>query len=69
MGVLLWMEPDYDTFECRFKFGAEPPSQQSDPVFASPCFTQCPSKAKRRHPTQPKAKDKEDLCPTLTPNA
>ena len=43
------MEPDYETFECRFKFGKMPLDQaDDDDVFRTLCFSQCPSKGRLR---------------------
>ena len=48
MGIPLSMEPDYETFECKFKFGKAPLPQQEDDAFRTACFLQCPSKGALR---------------------
>lgn len=73
MGIPLSMEPDYDTFECRFKFGKMPLPQQSDDVFQTQCFAQCPSRGALRDSHAPRpppaalASDKppQALCDTI----
>ncbi|KAJ1472893.1 hypothetical protein T484DRAFT_1557659, partial [Baffinella frigidus] len=42
MGIPLTMEPDYETFACKFSFGKAPLQQEVDEVFATACFAQCP---------------------------
>lgn len=41
LGVDLWMQPDYDTYECQFSFGVKPPPVAEDPAFDAPCMGQC----------------------------
>lgn len=41
LGVDLWMQPNYDTFECQFSFGVKPPPVAEDPAFDAPCMGQC----------------------------
>eukprot|EP00188_Purpureofilum_apyrenoidigerum_P004856 Plantae.Rhodophyta-Purpureofilum_apyrenoidigerum.ctg5816.p1 GENE.Plantae.Rhodophyta-Purpureofilum_apyrenoidigerum.ctg5816~~Plantae.Rhodophyta-Purpureofilum_apyrenoidigerum.ctg5816.p1 ORF type:complete len:248 (+),score=47.99 Plantae.Rhodophyta-Purpureofilum_apyrenoidigerum.ctg5816:26-745(+) len=43
LGVDLYIEPNYDDFSCKFKFGEKPPPTKEDPAFAEPCFLQCPT--------------------------
>ncbi|PNW77196.1 hypothetical protein CHLRE_10g426350v5 [Chlamydomonas reinhardtii] len=47
MGLPLTMTPNYDDFSCQFSFGKTPDPVDRDPAFATPCFTQCPSKRSR----------------------
>ncbi len=44
MGLPLEMTPNYDDFSCQFAFGKTPRPQAADNAFATPCFSQCPSK-------------------------
>jgi hypothetical protein len=53
MGIPLSMEPDYETFECRFKFGKVPLEQATDEAFRTACFAQCPSKGALRSAHSP----------------
>ncbi|OSX72489.1 hypothetical protein BU14_0431s0013 [Porphyra umbilicalis] len=41
LGVDLWMQPNYDTFECQFSFGTKPPPVAEDPAFDAGCMGQC----------------------------
>lgn len=47
LGVDLYIEPNYDDFSCKFRFGEAPPPEAEDPAFDEPCFLQC-SNATRR---------------------
>jgi len=70
MGIPLSMEPNYDTFECEFKFGKRPLQQDTDEIFTTPCFQQCPSKGNLRLKHQKgdsvmSTHDFEQLCNTI----
>jgi hypothetical protein len=43
VGLPLTMIPNYETYECKFCFGATPEPPETDPAFATPCFQQCPT--------------------------
>ena len=43
MGVPMRMEPDYETLECRFKFGVPPTAADEADARAVACFAACPS--------------------------
>ena len=43
VGLPLTMIPNYETYECKFCFGATPLPPATDPAFATPCFSQCPT--------------------------
>ncbi|GMH38079.1 hypothetical protein BSKO_05963 [Bryopsis sp. KO-2023] len=49
MGLPLTMTPNYEDFSCQFSFGLTPPPEAEDEVFATPCFTQCPTKRRIQH--------------------
>mmetsp|Transcript_39346 Transcript_39346/g.92616 ORF Transcript_39346/g.92616 Transcript_39346/m.92616 type:complete len:91 (+) Transcript_39346:46-318(+) len=57
MGIPLTMEPDYETFACKFSFGKAPLQQEVDEVFATACFAQCPSKGSLRAAHAPQGCD------------
>lgn len=42
MELTLHVDPNFEDFSCKFRFGVEPPPPAEDPVFAEPCFAQCP---------------------------
>ncbi|KAF5835917.1 hypothetical protein DUNSADRAFT_6674 [Dunaliella salina] len=48
MGLPLTMTPNYETYSCQFSFGATPPPQSEDPAFTASCYSQCPSKQRRK---------------------
>lgn len=52
MGLPLTMTPNYDDFSCQFSFGRTPLPQDQDEAFRTPCFSQCPTKTRRRQPEQ-----------------
>ena len=37
------MEPDYETLECRFKFGLRPSAADEEEARSVACFSACPS--------------------------
>eukprot|EP00971_Amphidinium_carterae_P041896 823304-Amphidinium_carterae.1 len=37
------IQPNYDDFSCRWKFGVKAPPLQEDEAVMVPCFTNCPS--------------------------
>ena len=43
MGVPMRMEPDYETLECRFKFGLRPTAADEAEARSVSCFSACPS--------------------------
>ena len=43
MGVAMRMEPDYETMECRFKFGVPPSDADEADARSVACFAACPS--------------------------
>ena len=43
MGVAMRMEPDYETLECRFKFGVPPTEADEEDARNVACFAACPS--------------------------
>lgn len=43
MGVPMRMEPDYETLECRFKFGLRPSAADEEEARSVACFSACPS--------------------------
>ncbi len=45
MGLPLTMEPDFDTYVCKFVFGLTPPPLAEDAAMQVPCFAQCPTAA------------------------
>jgi hypothetical protein len=45
-GMNLHIQPNYDDFTCRWKFGKEAPPLMEDEAVMSPCFTKCPTKVK-----------------------
>lgn len=47
MHLPLHVDPNYDDFSCKFHFGIPPPSPSEDPIYAEPCFSQCPISAPR----------------------
>jgi hypothetical protein len=47
MGLPLTMTPNYEDFSCQFSFGAIPKAPEVDEAFATPCFSQCPSRQRR----------------------
>ena len=53
MGVPMRMVPDYETLECRFKFGLPPSLEDEEEARAVACFSACPAKgALRGSPTR-----------------
>eukprot|EP00931_Biecheleriopsis_adriatica_P064310 TRINITY_DN39109_c0_g1_i1.p1 TRINITY_DN39109_c0_g1~~TRINITY_DN39109_c0_g1_i1.p1 ORF type:complete len:439 (-),score=115.28 TRINITY_DN39109_c0_g1_i1:20-1336(-) len=42
-GMQLHIQPNYDDFSCRWRFGVEAPPLQEDEAVMVPCFTNCPS--------------------------
>lgn len=48
MGVAMRMEPDYETLQCRFKFGLPPSSQDEEEARSVACFGACPFKGALR---------------------
>ncbi|EIE22959.1 hypothetical protein COCSUDRAFT_15824 [Coccomyxa subellipsoidea C-169] len=48
MGLPLTMTPNYEDFSCQFSFGLTPKPAAIDEAFATPCFSQCPSKQRHR---------------------
>lgn len=63
MGLNVTLKPNYDDFSCQFSFGLTPPPQETDEVFTTPCFSQCPSKKR------PAPGADAGLCPSVMPNA
>ncbi|OLP86106.1 Beta-carotene isomerase D27, chloroplastic [Symbiodinium microadriaticum] len=45
-GMKLHIQPNYDDFSCRWKFGVEAPPLEEDEAVMVPCFTTCPSEYK-----------------------
>jgi hypothetical protein len=43
MGLALTMEPNYDTFECQFSFGATPSLLSELQATSTPCLMRCPT--------------------------
>ena len=48
MGVPMRMVPDYETLECRFKFGLPPSLEDEEEARAVACFSACPAKGALR---------------------
>lgn len=42
----LHIQPNYDDFSCRWRFGVEAPPLEEDEAVMVPCFTNCPSEFK-----------------------
>jgi len=42
-GMELHIQPNYDDFSCRWKFGVKAPPLMEDEAIMVPCFTKCPS--------------------------
>ena len=42
VGLAVTLEPDYETFECRFVYGKTPKPPERDEAFDTPCFARCP---------------------------
>lgn len=42
-GMPLHIQPNYDDFSCRWRFGVEAPPLYEDEAVMVPCFTSCPS--------------------------
>lgn len=51
MGVPMRMEPDYETLECRFKFGLPPSDADEEDARNVACFSACPAKGALRETT------------------
>ncbi|CAE7235741.1 D27 [Symbiodinium natans] len=45
-GMKLHIQPNYDDFSCRWRFGVEAPPLAEDEAVMVPCFTNCPSEYK-----------------------
>jgi len=45
-GMPLHIQPNYDDFSCRWRFGVEAPPLEEDEAVMVPCFTNCPSEFK-----------------------
>lgn len=45
-GMELHIQPNYDDFSCRWKFGQKAPPLMEDEAIMVPCFTNCPSSFK-----------------------
>ncbi|CAJ1375220.1 unnamed protein product, partial [Effrenium voratum] len=45
-GMPLHIQPNYDDFSCRWRFGVEAPPLEEDEAVMVPCFTNCPSQFK-----------------------
>eukprot|EP00933_Yihiella_yeosuensis_P044793 TRINITY_DN40068_c0_g1_i1.p1 TRINITY_DN40068_c0_g1~~TRINITY_DN40068_c0_g1_i1.p1 ORF type:complete len:450 (-),score=68.19 TRINITY_DN40068_c0_g1_i1:87-1436(-) len=45
-GMELHIQPNYDDFSCRWRFGVPAPPLQEDEAVMVPCFTACPSVVK-----------------------
>ena len=43
MGVPMRMEPDYETLECRFKFGKAPSAEEEEEARSVACLAGCPT--------------------------
>jgi hypothetical protein len=43
MGLALTMEPNYETFECQFSFGATPNPATELEAKGTPCLQRCPT--------------------------
>jgi hypothetical protein len=48
MGLPLTMSPNYEDYSCQFAFGKSPLPPEQDEAFFTPCFSQCPSKLRRK---------------------
>ena len=72
MGLALEMKPNYEDFSCQFAFGRTPPSEDTDPAFATPCFMQCPTAARVGGGAGSSSKGGgggQPLCPKVVPRA
>ena len=47
VGLAVTLEPDYETFECRFVYGKTPKPPELDEAFDTPCFARCPISKQR----------------------
>jgi len=45
-GMELHIQPNYDDFSCRWRFGKKAPPLYEDEAVMVPCFSHCPSKIK-----------------------
>jgi len=45
-GMNVHIQPNYDDFSCRWRFGKVAPPLMEDEAIMTPCFTKCPSKTK-----------------------
>ena len=43
MGLPLTMEPNYETYECQFRFGKTPDEETEVAALSSPCLARCPT--------------------------
>lgn len=41
MGLPLYIEPDFEDYSCKFKFGVQPPPVADQACFDEPCFVSC----------------------------
>lgn len=42
MKLPLWIEPDFEDFSCKFKFGVQAPPGREQSALVEPCFSSCP---------------------------
>jgi len=45
LGIHAHLEPDYNDFSCKFKFGERPPPEHLDDALRAPCLAICPNAA------------------------
>eukprot|EP00419_Tripos_fusus_P026690 CAMPEP_0172722244 /NCGR_PEP_ID=MMETSP1074-20121228/81007_1 /TAXON_ID=2916 /ORGANISM="Ceratium fusus, Strain PA161109" /LENGTH=422 /DNA_ID=CAMNT_0013548195 /DNA_START=111 /DNA_END=1379 /DNA_ORIENTATION=+ len=45
-GMKVHIQPNYDDFSCRWRFGRQPPPLMEDEAVMVPCFSNCPTKIK-----------------------
>jgi len=45
-GMKVHIQPNYDDFSCRWRFGTQPPPLMEDEAVMVPCFSNCPTKIK-----------------------
>jgi Beta-carotene isomerase D27-like, C-terminal len=54
MGHPLYIEPDFEDYSCKFRFGVEPPPASEQKCLSEPCFRSCPITAAAGALTTPK---------------
>ncbi|KAL6594604.1 hypothetical protein ACP70R_048342 [Stipagrostis hirtigluma subsp. patula] len=64
MGVDLYMEPNFEDYNCQFNFGVQPPPLDTDKALREPCLDICTNATRRRELGRNSSPD-ELSCPQV----